>query len=83
MCQGEAQARAVRAKRYLVEYRQVRWNQIIWKEEGFHEELQTDLWIFEPTLQISYHYFGDFRVPVKLKREGCQKLIEQIKHSKW
>ena len=83
MCQGEAQARGVRAKRYLVEYRHVEWNRVIWKEEGFKNELQTDLWVFEPSLQISYHYFGDFRDPLKLKRDGCQKRIEQIKHSKW
>src|SRR6185436_6694632 len=31
LCEGEAQARAIRAKTYLVERRGVPWNRVIWR----------------------------------------------------
>ena len=34
-CSGEAQARAMRMKRYVVEYRGVAWDRVIWKDGGF------------------------------------------------
>ena len=34
-CSGEAQARAMRMKKYLVEYRGVEWNRVIWKDGGY------------------------------------------------
>jgi hypothetical protein len=34
-CPGEAQARAIRAKRYLIEHGGVPWNRVIWRVEGY------------------------------------------------
>ncbi len=30
-CSGEAQAQAIRAKRYVVEHRHIAWNRVIWR----------------------------------------------------
>jgi hypothetical protein len=42
-CRGEAVARAVRAKKYLVERRKVEANRIIWRWGGYQEEPTTTL----------------------------------------
>ena len=42
-CRGEAIARAVRAKRYLVERRHIDANRILWRFAGYTEELNTVL----------------------------------------
>jgi hypothetical protein len=34
-CSGEAQARAMRMKKYVVDYRGVEWNRVIWKDGGY------------------------------------------------
>src|SRR5262245_4421930 len=44
-CPGEAAARALRAKRYLTEYRRIPWNQIMWRRDGYKEEISTTLLI--------------------------------------
>jgi hypothetical protein len=42
-CAGEAQARAIRAKRYVVEHRGVPWNRVIWRQEGYQSGIHTVL----------------------------------------
>lgn len=42
-CPGEAGARAIRAKKYVVEHRGVAWNRVIWRHEGYLEGLSTML----------------------------------------
>ena len=42
-CEGEAQRRAVRAKKYLVERRGVDWNRIIWLDAGYLDEAEVFL----------------------------------------
>jgi hypothetical protein len=42
-CAGEAQARAIRAKRYIVEHRGVSWNRVIWRREGYTDGISTIL----------------------------------------
>lgn len=42
-CAGEAQARAIRAKRYIVEHRGVSWNRVIWRREGYLDGVSTIL----------------------------------------
>lgn len=43
-CAGDAQRRGLRAKKYLVEYRGVDWNRVIWKDAGYLEEPYVMLW---------------------------------------
>ena len=42
-CHGEAQARAVRAKNYLVGFRKIADNRIVWQDEGYNDEPETIL----------------------------------------
>jgi hypothetical protein len=42
-CRGEAQARAMRAKKYLVDYRKVEWKRVIWHDNGYADEVNTIL----------------------------------------
>lgn len=42
-CRGEAIARAIRAKKYVVEYRKVDWDKVVWRFGGYREELATEL----------------------------------------
>ena len=38
-CYEAALARAMRAKKYIVEYRGVAWNRVMWRYVGHHEEM--------------------------------------------
>jgi hypothetical protein len=42
-CRGEAIARAIRAKKYLVEFRKVPANQIMWRFGGYQNEMGVTL----------------------------------------
>ena len=82
-CPGEAQARAVRAKRYVVEHRRVPSNRVIWRIEGYSEGLFTTL-ILAPRKMILPHPF----VPSIAGKAGplskpCKVKLQQIKRSKW
>ena len=57
-CPGEAQARAVRAKRYLVEYRGVANNRLIWKVACCSKELNTTLLRVPPEYPYSLYGYG-------------------------
>jgi hypothetical protein len=43
-CVGYAQARGMRAKKYLVEHRGVDWDRVIWKDAGYLKEPYVMLW---------------------------------------
>ena len=44
-CVGEAQARALQVKRYLVRRWRVQEDRIVWRDGGYREELTVDLWV--------------------------------------
>jgi hypothetical protein len=61
VCRGEAVARAMRAKKYLVEYRKVPANRIVWRWGGYLPDMMTtlvihpagaDIWPFMPLLSL-------------------------------
>ncbi len=66
-CRGEAIARAVRAKKYLVEYRKVDANRIAWRWGGYQSDPNTtlvlmnrdaSLWPLTPSLpleEVTFH----------------------------
>jgi hypothetical protein len=43
LCEGEAQARAIRARTYLVERRGVPWNRVVWRHDGYREKFMVAL----------------------------------------
>ncbi|HJZ82653.1 MAG TPA: hypothetical protein VKD91_19975 [Pyrinomonadaceae bacterium] len=86
MCKGEAQARAVRAKKYVVEYRRVPPNHVIWREEGFVPELRTTLYIADvsaASLFATYHSFTFGTVKESFVTKGCKTRLADIRNSKW
>jgi hypothetical protein len=44
-CEGEAGARAIRAKNYLVRKHGIEAGRVIWKDGGFRENLSIELWL--------------------------------------
>ena len=84
-CPGEAQARAIRAKRYMVEHRGVPWNRVIWRREGYRPFLQTTLLIVPPGVKVPYPLDSDSMSPAvdgPLAR-ACRNKLKQIKSSRW
>ena len=56
LCEGEAQARAIRAKTYLVERRGVPWNRVIWRHDGFREQFMVALQPLRRSMAIPYPF---------------------------
>jgi hypothetical protein len=84
VCAGEAQARVVRAKKYVVEHRGVPWNRVIWKHDGYTGEFRITLQPVSRTIQIPYPFMGIVEEkPEKHLTKGCRSRIERIKSSKW
>ena len=54
-CPGEAKARAIRAKRYVVEYRGIPWNRVGWRVDGHYGDVRTTLLIVPPGHQCRTH----------------------------
>jgi hypothetical protein len=44
-CAGEAVARAIRARNYLIKEHGVGWDKVMWRDGGYREGLTVDLWI--------------------------------------
>src|SRR3989440_10125772 len=69
-CRGEAIARAIRAKKYLVEYRKVEADRIVWRWGGYLSDMPPTLvihpsgasiWPFLPSIPLSEVTFvGNF-----------------------
>ena len=81
MCPREAEARAIRAKQYLINYRHVPWNQVVWMTR-YEEELETEFWIIprdkaiSPPVPESKEWSGKSRAV-----KGCAKRLSQIRNS--
>ena len=83
-CPGEAQARAIRTKRYLVEYRRIPWNRVFWRREGYQADIQTTLLIVPEGAYAPY----PFREPNGPQVDGpmtraCKAKLEKIRRSRW
>ncbi|HYR74346.1 MAG TPA: hypothetical protein VEM96_00765 [Pyrinomonadaceae bacterium] len=49
-CVGEARARGIRAKNYLVRRRHVNPHQVIWIDGGYQDTFTTEVWVWPPKL---------------------------------
>lgn len=79
-CAGEAQARAIRAKRYVVEHRGISWNRVIWRREGYMDGIST---ILQPVQRGAMLPFP-FRSWAVAGRDGpptraCKAALERIR----
>jgi hypothetical protein len=66
-CVGEARARAVRAKSYLIRKRGLRAQQIIWIDGGYEDDVRTDVWIWPPNMKAPSAFPALNRNQVKLE----------------
>ena len=83
-CPGEAQARAVRAKRYLVEYRAVANNRLIWKVACCNKQLETTLLVAPPEYPYSlYGYGATISGKAGLLNKSCKLKLVRIKKARW
>jgi hypothetical protein len=83
-CLGEAQARATRAKRYVVEHRGVEWNRVIWRQEGWQVDIHTVLQPVKRDIILPRPFLG----PTIDGTDGeaskaCRAKISRIRRSKW
>ncbi|HEX5834479.1 MAG TPA: hypothetical protein VFY34_11525 [Pyrinomonadaceae bacterium] len=84
-CPGEAQARAIRAKRYIVEHRGLRWNQVIWRREGYRMDAGTTLVIAPPGAYVPYRWGGPSTDPAVdgPLTAACKATLRKIRKSRW
>ena len=81
VCEGEAQERAVRAKRWVVEHRGVPWKRVIWRHDGYSESFFIQLQPVLPPSIIPYPFLGPPIPSVKHRvARGCRSRIARIKN---
>jgi hypothetical protein len=54
-CKGEAQARAVRAKKYMVEVRGVPSDRVVWRDLGYRDKAEVIFYLFKRYAPIPYN----------------------------
>jgi hypothetical protein len=81
-CPGEAQARAIRAKRYVVEHRGLPWNRVIWKVEGYQSDVSTGLVLAPREVIVPYPLRYTFPGKDGPLTKRCQKRLLQIANSR-
>ena len=83
LCPGEAAARGMRSKSYLVEQRGVPGNKVIWKEDGYGDNFKTLLVAGPREWTFSYPSFGSKTLPGKVHRlKNCKAAIARLKTSR-
>jgi hypothetical protein len=83
-CPGEAQARAERAKRYLVKRRGVRWNQVIWRRDGYQNDIFTYLVIAPRGSYVPRPFYSSSNSPEVNgpMTRACRVKLQQIRNSR-
>jgi hypothetical protein len=81
-CAGEAQARAIRAKRYVVEYRGIPWNRVIWRVEGYLEGISTFLQPAPPEIVLPYPFFSTRAPKDGPPTRACRSRLQRIRRSR-
>ena len=82
-CPGEAQARAIRAKRYLVEYRGIPTNRLVWRVERYREQLSTTLLLAPPEITLDYGFLSTISGKAGPLNKSCKLKLVRIRKSRW
>jgi hypothetical protein len=82
-CPGEAQAHAIRAKRYVVEHRGIPWNRIIWRREGFQSDFRTVLQLVPRESILPYPFGPTIAGKYGPLNRTCKLSLARIKRSRW
>lgn len=83
-CPGETRARAERAKRYLVNHRGVRWNQVIWRRDGYTRDIYTYLVIAPHGAYVPRPFYGSSSGPEVdgPMTRACKLKLQKIKRNR-
>ncbi len=81
-CPGEAQARAIRAKRYLVEYRGVAWNRVIWRRDGYLDGISTVLQPVPSAVTLPRPFLSTIAGKDGASTKRCKTKLRQIRNSR-
>ena len=81
-CRDEAVARALRAKKYLVEYREVPADRIVWRWGGYLNELMTTLVIHPAGAEI-WPFMESLSLNEVTFVGNCYRKVRPVKCPKW
>ncbi len=79
-CAGEVEARAERAKSYLVVRRGIRPDRVIWRNVGYKEELRVDIWVLPRGGAAPYVWPKDTRGKLFMTK-GCKARLREIRRT--
>jgi len=84
VCEGEARARAVRARDYVVNHRGIAWNRVMWRYDGFIGQFLIALQPAPRTVEMGDPWLGPFAsVPaVQHVIDKCDLRLKRIRNSK-
>jgi hypothetical protein len=83
VCEGEAKTRAIRARKYVVEYRHVPWNRVMWRYEGYLENFMIALQPADRTIHFEYPFRHPAKdIPVRHIDKQCAARIQRIENSR-
>ena len=79
-CAGEAQARAIRAKRYVVEHRGISWDRVIWRREGYMDGISTILQPVSRGTVLPFPFRGwAIEGRSRTSTRACKTVLERIR----
>jgi hypothetical protein len=81
-CRGEAVARATRAKKYLVEYRKVEADRIVWRWGGYLNDLTTTL-IIHPSGASIWPFTSSIPVTEVTFVGNCNHKVQRVSCPNW
>ena len=83
VCEGEAKARAIRARKYVVEHRHVPWNRVMWRYEGYLGNFMIALQPAPRTVHFEYPFRYSLKdVPMRHIDKQCAQRLKRIENSK-
>jgi hypothetical protein len=82
-CRGEAVARAMRAKKYLVEYRKVPADRIVWRWGGYVSEMMTTLVIHPAGAEIWPFVTTTLSLDDVTFVGNCNRRVRPVKCPRW
>ena len=83
LCPGEAVARAIRAKRYVVEFRGIPANRVGWRRDGADADFRTTLLMVPRDASLPFPFYGTwaYQVDRPVPRD-CKARLRKISRSK-
>ena len=83
VCEGEAKARAIRARKYVVEFRGIPWNRVMWRYEGYLGNFMIALQPASRTVHFDYPFRGPLKeMTVEHVTRQCAQRLAKVEKTK-